>query len=204
MRPVSKVSQTNTEYFHNNSPLKFKRLSTAQDQKVAKDPAVQARLNSPQMMFKNSATPGFANSYTAVDNTLVKESYGYANGYKVQTLNVVPGPTSLVNIGVPDDRRFEPFSLRKMESIEVLEDSPQVGKGDKNSGRQMKPAEMNQFKMTSHQFDYRAKGNPFQSKQITSMLDLEQAYRRPISLEITRDMALASHADAERKKKISK
>jgi hypothetical protein len=63
---------------------------------------------------------------------------------------------------------------------------------------------MNQFKMTSHQFDYRAKENPFQSKQITSMLDLEQAYRRPISLEITRDMALASHADAEQMKKISK
>jgi hypothetical protein len=134
MRPASKVSQTNTEYFHNNSPLKFKRMSTAQDQKVARDPTVQPRLNSPQLMFKNSATPGFANSYTAVDNTLIKESYGYANWYKGQTMNVFPGLMSLANIGVPEDRRFELFSLRKMESIDVLEDSPQIEEGDKKSG----------------------------------------------------------------------
>lgn len=63
---------------------------------------------------------------------------------------------------------------------------------------------MNQFKMGSHQLDYRAKGNPFQSKQITSMLDLEQAYRRPINPEIARDMARASNAEAERNKKIIK
>jgi hypothetical protein len=88
-------------------------------------------------MFKNSATPGFANSYTAVDNTLVKESYGFANGYKGQSMNVVPGPGSLANIGAPKGRRFEPFSLHKMESI-VLEDAPLVVRQDtkqsKNSG----------------------------------------------------------------------